>query len=64
MAYSVTAYNVMIGSPSDVQERRLVECILAKWNHKHGEEKKLVFYPSSGKMILIQIQQDVHRRRY
>lgn len=45
MAYSVTAYNVMIGSPSDVQERRLVECILAKWNHKHGEEKKLVFLP-------------------
>lgn len=45
MAYSVTAYNVMIGSPSDVQERRLVERILAKWNHKHGEEKKLVFLP-------------------
>ena len=45
MPYTVTAYNVMIGSPSDVQERKLVENILAKWNHKHGEEKKLVFLP-------------------
>lgn len=44
MAYSVTAYNVMIGSPSDVQERRLVGHILAKWNHKQGEEKRLVFF--------------------
>lgn len=45
MAYSVTAYNVMIGSLSDVQERRLVGHILAKWNHKQGEEKRLVFFP-------------------
>ena len=47
MAYSVTVYNVMNGSPSDVQERRLVEYILAKWNHKQGEEKRLVFLPAA-----------------
>ena len=47
MAYSVTAYNVMIGSQSDVQERRLVGHILAKWNHKQGEEKRLVFFSAA-----------------
>ena len=38
--------------------------ILAKWNHKHGEEKKLVFLPLKWEDDSYPDARDVRRRRY
>lgn len=46
MSYRATVYNVMIASPSDVQEERdMVRQSLARWNAVHSEDRNIVLLP-------------------
>ena len=46
MPYQATVYNVMIASPSDVEnERKLAREALNEWNSLHSEDKNIVLLP-------------------
>jgi hypothetical protein len=46
VAYKATALNVMVASPSDVpQERVIVRDVIAEWNVVHAEDRKTVLMP-------------------
>jgi hypothetical protein len=46
VAYSATAINVMIASPSDVpQERVIIRQVIAEWNSIHAKDRKTVLMP-------------------
>ena len=46
MAYKATALNVMVASPSDVpQERVIVRDVIAEWNAVHAKDRKTVLMP-------------------
>ncbi len=46
MPYQATVYNVMIASPSDVEnERKLAREAIYEWNNLHSEEKGIVLLP-------------------
>jgi hypothetical protein len=46
MAYSATAINVMIASPSDVsQERVIVRDVIAEWNAVNSADRRVILMP-------------------
>lgn len=46
MPYHATVYNVMIASPSDVEnERKLAREVINEWNSLHSEDKCIVLLP-------------------
>lgn len=47
MPYQVTAYNVMIASPSDIiSEKSIIQQIIHEWNNIHSLEQKIVLLPT------------------
>jgi hypothetical protein len=46
LAYSATAYKVMIASPSDVaKERQLIREVVLEWNYINSEDRRIVLMP-------------------
>ena len=46
MPYQATVYNIMIASPSDVEEeRKIIREVISEWNTIHSKPRKIVLLP-------------------
>lgn len=44
--YTANVYNVMLASPSDVdEERQVARDIIWEWNYLHSQDKRIVLLP-------------------